>query len=102
MKVIHTVEAIQDLEKIEAYLSQFGETAEKRINQIRKEIKILERSPNIGTQVKSRVETETDERYLVCDKRYLVFYMAHKDRVEITRITDGRTNWQGILFGGES
>jgi len=101
MWILYSEESEQDIVSIAEWLLQFNAESEvrARIAGIRADIKILEKNPNIGTLVKSRVNAETDERYLVCGK-YLVFYQVieKEEKIKITRIADGRQNWQKNIF----
>ena len=101
MKAIYTKAGAQDLVDLTVYRLQFNEASvvEKLLDKIDGEVKRLEKNPNIGSWLKNRIEKETDYRYIVCDK-YLIFYEIGNDEVSITRILDGRQNWQNALLGG--
>lgn len=99
MIIVYTKEANEDFVNITSYLLQFNDedTVQKRVNKVKAEVTRLEQNSHIGTPVKSRFKTEASERYLVCGK-YIVFYRLLKTEIEITRIADGRQNWQKSLF----
>ena len=63
--------------------------------------------PFIGIPLSSKVEIETDYRFLVCGS-YIVFHRTEADSVFIDRVIYGRRDYIKILFekvsgnGGES
>lgn len=51
----------------------------------------------MGTPLNTRYDIETDLRYLLVAKR-LIFYRVREDRIEVTRVLDGRQDYLAILF----
>jgi len=99
MKTLISEKADEDIRSAFFYVSCKADVdiAQKQIDRIYKMIKTLEHAPDIGSWVKNRVGFETDRRYLVAGK-FLIFYKFSKDTIVISRVLDGRQDWQKILF----
>lgn len=54
----------------------------------------------MGAPLGSKLDLETDLRFLVVSKR-LIFYRVNEDRIEVTRVLDGRQDYMTHLFDGE-
>ena len=54
----------------------------------------------MGTPLSSKVDLETDLRFLIVSKR-LIFYRVDVDRIKITRVLDGRQDYMTHLFNGK-
>ena len=92
-KVTITKDAEQDIKDIYFYISVDNSfpVAQKQIDKIESSVKLLEKTPNIGVQYGKR-------RYIVSGK-YLIFYkFTNENHIEITRVFDGRYNWQKDLL----
>ena len=99
MIVIYTNEAEKDLEDITNYLLQYNEpnVVAKRISKVKKDVELLERTPNIGTRLNNICEIKSDYRFLVSSK-YLIIYLIAKDYLGIISVLDGRQDWQKAFF----
>jgi len=100
MHVIISEEARRDLNDIYLFaaITCEVETAQSLIHKMLDEIEFLQVAPDIGTWVKSIIERDTDWRFLVSHRRYLIFYKIVGDKTQVLRIMDGRTDWQKVLF----
>ena len=97
-KIIISKDAHRDTDDIFLYISARDnrEVANKQVENIYRTIAFLENTPNIGMQLKNRLNVDTDYRFLVSGK-YLIFYKLTKDKVNIVRIIDGRRDWISLL-----
>lgn len=101
IEIEYSPEAIEDLQKIDKYISielDNIQSAERIVNNIVDKIDCLSDMPEIGALLSSRVDFETDYRYLVCGN-YNVFYRIETDSVKIIRVLNARRNFMVILFG---
>ncbi|GAB2022434.1 type II toxin-antitoxin system RelE/ParE family toxin [Pseudolactococcus yaeyamensis] len=64
------------------------------------EIERLNQSPNIGVPLDSKIDVETDFKFLVY-RPYLIFYKV-RDKVVVYRIMDGRQDYLGNLLATKS
>lgn len=101
IEIEYSPEAIEDLQEIEKYISielDNIQSAEKIVDNIIDRIDCLSDMPEIGAPLSSRVDFETDYRYLVCGN-YNVFYRIETDTAKIIRVLNSRRNFMLILFG---
>ena len=92
--------AIKDLEAIGDYIADTLKNpmaAFNTVSKIQDTAYKLADFPLIGTPLSSKVEIETDYRFLVCGN-YLVFYRTEGDSVFIDRVIYGRRDYIKILF----
>lgn len=100
-KLVYTPDAITDLEKIKAYISEeldSPQAAQKTVNRIAKTASRLKRFPYSGESLDEYVSVKTDYRRLISGN-YLVFYRVAQDCVHIIRVIHGSRNYARILFG---
>jgi len=101
MKIAILNKAKRDMRDIFVYISMRSDMniAQNQINKMIDSIKLLETTPNIGSWVKNITYHKTDHRFLVSG-RYIIFYkIIDNSKIQITRVLDGRRDWQSILFG---
>jgi len=90
-----------DLAGIKSYVSQelcSPQAAVNLVSKIAKKIRVLSEYPEIGTQLSSVVDVQTNYRFLVYDS-YLIFYRYEDRIVFVSRILFGRRDYTRILFG---
>jgi len=99
MEIKFTKDFKNDFSRLHQYFLQYNSeaVASKRIERIKNEIVRLETAPQIGSLLKSVMDTKRDIRFLVCG-RYLVFYKITKENIVVLNVCDGRQNWQNIIF----
>lgn len=100
MKIFYKKTAIDDIQETEQYISQELHNKKAALNLTRtvvQAISQLSSNPYMGTPLNSKYDLETDLRFLVVSKR-LVFYRVTGDRIEITRVLDGRQDYMSLLF----
>jgi plasmid stabilization system protein ParE len=100
-KLRYSPEARSDLAEIKEYIGVSLENpgaASRMVTRIAKQIRELERFPEIGTPLSAIADIETNYRFIVC-RGYLVFYRFEQNRVYIIRVLHGRRNYLAILFG---
>ena len=97
---INTV-AIADLQDIKAYIAEDNPPAAARMgNTIYTKIKKLADFPKMGTSLSSKINIQTDYRFLVCGV-YLIFYKIEGEYVSIFRVLNGVRDYLSILFADE-
>lgn len=104
MKIYYKKTAIDDIRETEQYIRQrlHNKKAALALTQrIVRAISQLSAQPYMGTPLGGKLGLETDLRFLVVSKR-LIFYRVDEDRVEVTRVLDGRQDYMTHLFDGES
>lgn len=100
MKIIYTPAAYSDLLALNEYITDKLHNpiaAERIISHIVKSCSNLKQMPLSGMLLSSKIQVDTDLRYLICEK-YLVFYRIAENEIHIIRILDGRTNYAAQLF----
>lgn len=100
-EIEYSPESIDDLQEIEEYISielDNIQSAERIVDNIVDKIDRLSDLPEIGAPLSSRVNFETDYRYLVCGN-YNIFYRIETDTVKIVRVLNSKRNFMLILFG---
>ncbi len=103
MRIFYKKTAIDDIRETEQYIRQrlHNKKAALALTQrIARAISQLSDQPYMGTPLSSKLELETDLRFLVVSKR-LIFYRVNEDRIEVTRVLDGRQDYMTHLFDGE-
>lgn len=93
--------ALSDLLEIKNYVSDELENAaaaERLIASIMSRLCQLEEFPHIGAPLSSKIEIDTEYRFLVCGK-YLAFYVVEKNEVVIDRVLYGARDYLRTLFG---
>lgn len=96
-----TDEARDDLREIRKYISvdlDNEKSAAKIVGDIVRKMSQLKDMPEIGAPLSSRVDFETDYRYLVCGN-YNVFCRIETNTAKIIRVLNSRRNFMLILFG---
>lgn len=100
-KINFTPDALEDMKKIKAYITDelcSEQTAIDTIEKIIKRIRRLADFPEIGAPLSSVINLEVPYRFLVCGN-YNVFYKVDGDEVHIIRVLNSRRNFMQILFG---
>lgn len=95
--------AKQDLIDIKEYIYQEFDNPDAAVNVISEIIQCygkLKEFPLLGKELSSKVEVETDYRYLICGN-YIVFYKIDNVYVSIYRIFYSRRDYVKILFDDE-
>lgn len=93
--------AISDLLEIRKYISEELENvtaAERLIASIMSRLRQLEEFPYSGASLSSKIDVDTEYRYLVCGK-YLAFYIVEKSEVVVDRVLYGARDYLRTLFG---
>jgi len=93
--------AKDDLAEIKEYISQELGNPQAALNlliKITKKMRGLTEYPEMGTQLSSVVDIQTDYRFVVCDN-YLVFYRCEDGSILVSRILYGRRDYMRVLFG---
>ena len=94
-------EAVSDLLNIKKYISEELENstaAEKMIASIMSRLRQLKEFPYSGVSLSSKIDVDTEYRYLVCGK-YLAFYIVEKTDVVVDRVLYGARDYIHTLFG---
>jgi len=97
----YSPKALEDLRQIRDYISEeLGneKAASRVVKGILRNIRQLQNFPEIGTRLITKVNFDTDYRYLVCDN-YVAFYRFENKTVRISRILNSRKNFMFELFG---
>lgn len=94
--------AAQDLRSVRDYIAielHNPASAQKIVQQILQQLRILERYNQAGLSVQAKTGCTTDLRMLVC-KSHLAFYRIEPDgSVSVARILNARQDAMRILFG---
>jgi len=101
-KVVYSHIAISDLDEIGDYVMENTNNPDSALNavsRIQDAIDNLIVFPEMGTQLSSMIEIETDYRFLVCGN-YLAFYRISADNVYVDRILHGKRDYLPILLPG--
>jgi plasmid stabilization system protein ParE len=96
--------AQEDLQAVKKYITdelQNPQAAINTVTQITKKLHNLEDFPGMGTPLVSKIDIETDYRFLVCGS-YMAFYRYDGEIVYVVRILYGRRDYVKILFGETS
>jgi len=96
----YSPDAQNDLWKIGYFIVHSGgylESAHDVISSIRQDIKRLKEYPELGTELKKRIDFETDYRMLISGN-YNVFYRRMHNTIYVIRIIKGSQDWLKILF----
>lgn len=100
-EVKFSLEAINDLQQIKAYITDElcnEQAAISTISKILKNIRMLESFPKSGASLETIVNFSTNYRYVICGN-YTAFYRVENDIVFIVRVLFGRRDFMRILFG---
>jgi addiction module RelE/StbE family toxin len=103
-KLRYSPEALNDLDVICTYIFeelQNPTAAQKIVDGILDAVEKLKEFSEMGTQLSSITDVESDYRFLVCGN-YLAFYRVTGSEVSIDRILYGRRDYLRILFGNLS
>jgi addiction module RelE/StbE family toxin len=93
-------EARDDLAQIKEYISEElsnPQAAMEIITKITEKIRILIDHPQIGPSLVSRINMQTNYRYLTCEN-YMIFYWCEDELVFVSRILYGRRDYMRVLF----
>ncbi len=99
-KIVFSPEAISDLEQTKRYIAedlQNEQAAANTVSEIIKNIRTLEKFPQIGASLTTIVDFNTDYRYLICGN-YTAFYRYENKTIYIVRILYTRRDFMRILF----
>jgi toxin ParE1/3/4 len=99
-KIKYSPAAVDDMDEIFSYISQDNITvAELMLEKIDREIRNLERFPNIGSVLSDDEYTIIQRGYrFIVVKPYLIFYRLMNDTVIIHRILHGHRDYLRQLF----
>ncbi len=103
MRIFYKKTAIDDLRETEQYIYQKLHNKNAALaltRRIVKAISQLSEQPYIGASLSSKLDLETDLRFLVVSK-WLIFYRVNEDRIKVTRVLDGRQDYMTHLFNVE-
>ena len=100
MRLQYTPQAIDDLKEIQSYIRhdlKNPQAAARISKRILDTCSILKDHPHAGTMLQSKIDRETDFRYIISGN-YLAFYRVDDDLVSVVRILDGRQDYLKLLF----
>lgn len=101
MKIRYKRTALEDIRETELYIRNVlhkGSAAKKLTKRVVQTVSLLADNPYMGTPLASRLDVETDLRYLLVSEQ-LIFYRVVEDSfVEVTRVLNGRQDYLAILF----
>lgn len=101
MKVLFKKTALDDIQATERYISETlgnGAAAKKLTRRVFDAIMLLEDNPYMGTELRRKFGVETDLRFLVVAKQLVFYRVVADDRIEVTRVLDGRQDYLALLF----
>ena len=94
-------EAQNDLIEIKTYIEEEllnPSAAMATVSRITKSLRILQNHAQIGTPLSSKMDTESDYRFIVSGN-YISFYRVYGSEVYIDRILYARRDYMRVLFG---
>ena len=97
----YSPQAIRDLLEIRDYIRKVlsNPSAAKCISKKTMDTCVfLKDHPQLGASVEAKTGSQTDLRYLLCEK-YIVFYRIDGSTISVARVLDGRQDYLHILFG---
>jgi plasmid stabilization system protein ParE len=97
-----SAEARRDIKNIQDFIADEKEnpqTALKVIEKILDKIENLLRLPGIGTLLSSKVNFQTNYRYVKA-AGYLIFHRHEENQIFVDRIIHGKRNYIAVLFPG--
>lgn len=100
MRIEYKETAIEDILETQRYVTcelRNEAAAVKLTAKIADAVSLLGDNLYMGTPLNTRYDIETDLRYLLVAKR-LIFYRVRENRIEVTRVLDGRQDYLAILF----
>jgi addiction module RelE/StbE family toxin len=95
---------LKDLKAIRQYISvelDNPTSARKIVTGIIEAYEKLQDFPLLGTSLSSKIDVNTDYRFLVCGN-YLIFYKSDNEYVSIYRILYAKRDYLNILFANET
>jgi toxin ParE1/3/4 len=100
-KLYYSPQALGDLDEIRTYIHTDlanPAAAKKTVSGILDTVEKLRVFPELGPNLSSITDVESEYRYLVCGK-YLAFYHVTGGEVYIDRVLYGKRDYIRILFG---
>ena len=92
---------IADVQEIITYIAEDNpEAASKMGDNIFSKIEKLADFPEMGTSLSSKINIQTDYRFLVCGV-YLIFYKIEGEFVSVYRVLNGVRDYLSILFNDD-
>ena len=93
-----------DLKIIQENLNDFNDSGTRFVDEITKDMAILEDNSEIGTSLQTKTDVITDFRYFFPFTKkqvYIIIYRINEKEkiVYINRVFDSRTNYLYVLFG---
>lgn len=93
--------ALSDILTIKAYIAEDNvEAAIQMGNTIYSKFEGLTDFPRIGTSLRTKININTDYRFLVC-RAYLIFYKVEGEFVSVFRVLNGMQDYLAILFAND-
>ena len=99
--IIYSEKALVDLKEIGDYIEKEFMSPKAALNTVTKiqdSIDNLSLFPLMGTSLSTKIDIETDYRFLVCGK-YLAFYRVNDEIINIDRIIYSKRDYIRLLFG---
>lgn len=91
-------EASEDIDGIYNYVCKDGESiAKKQVELIMSSLDSITTFPEMGEKLSNKVSVETDYRYFVIKKIYIVFYKIHENYVGVYRLLRSEQDYLKIL-----
>ena len=103
MTLRYSPQAVRDLQEIRDYIRKVlhNPSASKRISKkLMDSCGHLKEHPQLGASVEEKTGSQTDLRYLLCEK-YIIFYRIDGNIISVVRVLDGRQDYLHILFGSD-
>ncbi len=100
MKIVYSPQARTDLREMKQYIAQTlqnPQAAQKLTDRIVRSAHLLAEQPNLGVDLKERVNRNTQYRCLISGN-FGVFYVVAEQDIRIVRILDLRTDYLRTLF----
>ena len=101
MKVFFKKTAIDDIQASESYITEklHNKTAAKKLTaMIFNAAMLLEENPYMGASLAGKYPVDTDLRFLIVSKHLIFYRIINDERIEVTRVIDGRQDYMSILF----
>ena len=101
MRLRFTPKAIEDISELSDYIAGnlSNPTAALRIKEsLLRTCSLLKTQPYMGGSVAEKTGYETELRFFVCEKHYIV-YLVEEDVISVARVINGRQDFIRILFG---
>lgn len=100
MRLQYTPQVIDDMKEIQSYIQhnlQNPQAAMRISKKILDTCAMLKDYPQSGASLQSKIDRETDSRYLIFEN-YLASYRVTGSVISVIRVLDGRQDYLRVLF----